>query len=314
MSFSEKLISAIVTAISIFLFPSLTFSASFDDVLNYKSPPPQVLPKNVQPYTVQEIISILPNALDEKGAYDQHGAREDWFLEHYENDPRAIAFSEENFGSCRNFYIQSRHHWAAGPIFEDTLYFIFPSSEDSKTRARIRIQSGLNRIEEDMKSGNIYATDNCTDWKGYEARLKEILNTVIQAAPAILQAKKNMVAIAQASQAKGKADERIRQKKDEENSNKLKACQNTNEYKLYETSISIVNGQQTINNAEQTIQREKDGARISGYVNKQVMYQMGSLISRVNRQNDENFDKYRKLGGSAWRIGSVKATPNPCNF
>jgi len=233
------------------------------------------------------------------------------------------AFDEANFGKCKDYYIHEYRDGVTittvgGLIFDYTLQYLFPQNEFSKKMASEDVKERLAQFEHNARTGSYQGNSKCTDWKNYEARLKEILNTVIQAAPEILQAKKNMVAIAQASEAKEKADGQAKilaeRKKNEERSNKLKVCQNTNEYKLYETSTAIVNGQQTINNAEQTIQREKDGSKISGYVNKQLMYQMGNLISMTSRQNDENFDKYKKLGGSAWRIGSVKAIPNPCNF
>jgi hypothetical protein len=98
----------------------------------------------------------------------------------------------------------------------------------------------------------------------------------------------------------------------EERANKLKACQATNEYKLYEISATIEYNQAIARNAALEIQRQKEAAKISGYIDKPVMIEMGNRVAGANRLNKENFEAYRKLGGSARNLEAVKTLPNPC--
>lgn len=325
----EKMSAVTFTASIFLLLPFFAYAAGIDDIVNYKSPPTQVESKSVDPYTIQDIISKLPSLLDDNGVYKKD-FRETWVDF---KDPMAVALDEEKFGKCDAFYIRDDVSYG-GIIFNATLKYLFPENEEKKVRARSDIKRAMEYIED--PSNLRYGDKRCADRDKYIANLKELLNAVIQAAPTILQNKQYMVEIAlaekikkqnqekekarakQQSEEKAKADrqaiELAETKSRGERLRKLEICQNTNEFKLYEASATIESNQMIAKNAQLAMQREEDGAKISGYVNKQVMYEMGNRIAGVSRLNKENFEIYKKLGGSARNVESVKSLPNPCSM
>lgn len=167
--------------------------AGIDNITSYQSPPAKVDTASVQPYTIQDIIKILPNSLNKDGVYEVDGAirtkKNAWQTGSDLTDPRAVAFDEENFGKCKEYYIHVSNA-AGGRIFSDTLKYLFAKNEDQKVIASREIKDimrGLtatvpNHNNAEYRSGGI-----CENWEKYNTKLNEILNDVIQAAPAILQ-------------------------------------------------------------------------------------------------------------------------------
>jgi hypothetical protein len=220
-----------------------------------------------------------------------------------------------------------------GSTFDWALRYLFPENEEQKVTASEAIKRNLAEI--DRESNSEYGVKECAGWRNYSTNLKEILNAVIQAAPAILKEKQRRVELEQMAkiQKQNQANEKARAKQQagekaeadrqalalaeskgaEERANELKACQATNEYKLYDISSSIENNQSIARSATLEMQRQKEGAKISGYVNKQVMYEMGNRVAGANRLNKEKFEVYKKLGGVARNVESVKTLPNPCS-
>jgi len=115
MNFSGKLIRTVLVVSVFSLQPFFACAAGIDDVTNYKSPVPQVLPSTAQPYTIQEIISILPNSLNKDGVYEPDGEvktkQNAWLTSKYKNDPRAIAFDVR---IPRKLDSQSTAKWTVG--------------------------------------------------------------------------------------------------------------------------------------------------------------------------------------------------------
>lgn len=303
----EKMnISALVASILLLLsFPVI--AAGIDDITNYQPPPKGESPHIVEPYTANEIIAIVPDHLDDRGIYDQR----DMLL--WDN-PKAKAFDEYHFGKCTGLYISvspmgSKNRIPGGwynpygsKLLQDVLIFSFPKNEEDKINAASRMKYDLNQIEQYN-----FRRDGCTDLPPKITQLKMLLDDIIQAAPSILQEKQRMVKEKMARIATEKQSK-------EEHTNELKACQNTNQYKLYEISKSIEINKAIAKNAQLEMQRQEEGAKISGLVDKRVMYEMGNRIAGVNRLNKENFEAYNKLGGSAKNIESVHGLPNPCNM
>lgn len=329
------------------LMPFFVCAAGIDDIVNYQPQPTQTAPKGAQPYTLQDVINNLPNALDDSGVYKGITRRDGWGRDGWidPNDPRALAFDEANFGECEEFYIHSdRNQFGkhnannyGALVFFSTLEYMFPANEIAKADASKMVKNNLAQLEN--KRNNFYTTETeqrCPNLDDYAVRLKEILNTVIQAAPAILVEKQRMVEIAQEAnrrkqnqeieiaKAKEQADEKAKGDRQaieiaelkgrEERANRLKACEATNAYKLYKSSAAIEYNQSLANNAHHAIQRQEEGAKISGYVDKAVMYKMGNVIVEANRLNKENFEGYKQLGGAARKIEAVKSLPNPCDM
>lgn len=315
----EKMnMSALVASILLLLTFS-AFAAGIDDLTNYQSPSTHVDSSRVQPYTIEDIINILPNSLDENGVHltdnfllEKQNA---WHSRKYRNDPRAIAFDEEKFGKCEKYYLRKYQGSNGGMIFDHTLAYLFPKNEDQKLQASHNIKNMMKDLVPSWKDDAMHRSGGvCGKWEEYNIQLKEILNAVIQAAPTILQAKHRMVAEDQATKAKQDAYILAERKKGEEQSNKLKTCQNTNEFKLYKASVIIENNHAIAKNAQLEIDRQKEIQKVSGFLDKQVMYEMGNRIVEVNKLNKENFAAYKKFGGSARNVESVHSLPNPCNM
>lgn len=279
---------------------------------------------------------MVQDSLDDNGIYRNEESRHygEWLKDPF-YDLRAKALNEKYFGECEYFDIRFNGR-DGGRLFQATLWYLFPENEQQKEQASKTIKEGLASIEREAREeGSEYRVKACKDgWHQYSANLKEIINAVIQAAPAILKEKQRMVEMAKAAklQAQNQANEKARAKQQaqekadadrkslelaervgrEERANQLKACQATEGYKLYSASATIEYNQAVARSAEMEIQRQKEAGKISGFVNKQVMYEMGNRVAGANRLNKENFEVYKKLGGTAKSIGAVKSLPNPC--
>jgi hypothetical protein len=316
----KKLSMTVFIAGFLLLLPLSASAAGLDDITGYR---PAQSGGSVLPYTVQDIINKLPSALDEDGVYK--GEWVDF------RDPRAVATDEDQFGKCEFFYIRMNGK-TGGHTFDWTLRYLFPENEAQKISASEVIKKNLAEIEREENSE--YGVEACTDWRKYSANLKEMLNAVIQAAPTILKEKQRMVTAAkeaklqeqnqanekarakQQAQEKAEADKRALELAErvgsEERANALKKCQATDGYKLYSVSATIEYNQAVARSAEMEIQHQKEASKISGVINKQVMYEMGNRVAGASRLNKENFEVYKKLGGAAKSIGAVKSLPNPC--
>jgi hypothetical protein len=337
MNFLEKMSISTFAASTLLLLSFSAFSAGIDDITNYQSPPPQVEEKTVQPYTIQDIINKLPSLIDDDGVYIGRvgGRGSEVDLTH---DPRMHAFDEEKFERCNDLYIGD-YGSRGGSIFDSTLYFLFPrkgehgsSQEEYKAMSGRSLKSDLKYIE-DTRNYH-YGDKRCEDRAKYVAQIKEIVDAIIKAAPTILPEKQRLAEASRTAalksqkeaQERANAEQQTREKAAadrramelaeskgrEERANKLKACQATNEYKLYEISATIEYNQAIARNAALEIQRQKEAAKISGYIDKPVMIEMGNRVAGANRLNKENFEAYRKLGGSARNLEAVKTLPNPC--
>lgn len=323
MSALRKKSTPTLIASILFLLTFSVFAAGIEDITGYQ--PPARAGGSVAPYTIQDIINNLPSALDDDGIYK--GRWVEW------NDPKAVATDEENFGKCEYFYIRLNGKMG-GHTFEWTLHYLFPENEAQKITASEVIKRNFAEIERETNSE--YGVKACADWRNYSANLKVILNAVIQAAPAILKEKQRRIEFAQTeklnkqNQAKEKTRaKQLAEEKDkadklamvlaeskgrEEREKNLKSCQATSVYKLHEVSASIAYNKTIANDAEQKIQHQKEVEKISGYVDKQVMYEMGDRIVGANKLNKENFEVYKKLGGTESSVESVRMLPNPCKF
>jgi hypothetical protein len=311
--------ASIIVTIIASLLTACACAAGIDDITGYQ--PSSAGKKNtVEPYSVNEIIKMLPRHLDEHGVYQGN-----WVDM---SDPRAIALDEEKFGKCEDLYISRGRYSRGGGVFDDALSFVFPTNEEAKIQASNSLKYNLAYIENPNEL--LYSDKRCDKREQQVAQLKELLNAVIQAGPSILQEKQRLV-----DEEKGKHDKlkakareqaRAQEKSEserqaiilaekkgaEERAAKLSDCQNTNEYKLFDASVHIVMNQAIAVNAQNEIDRQKEGEKISGYVDKQVMYEMGNKIAGVKRINKDNFEIYKQLGGTARNVESVRTLDNPC--
>jgi hypothetical protein len=98
----------------------------------------------------------------------------------------------------------------------------------------------------------------------------------------------------------------------EANAKKLTACQQKVEYQLYEASLLIQLNNNIAKNSQKEIDSQKEGAKISGIVNKNVMYTAGNRIVGAKESNNKLFAAYKKLGGTAKTSETVVVPTNPC--
>jgi hypothetical protein len=89
-------------------------------------------------------------------------------------------------------------------------------------------------------------------------------------------------------------------------------CMQTNKPKLNQVSVSIESALAMRHGAQQEIQRQREGAKYSGFVNKQVMQTMGERIASMDKWLPELFQKYKSLGGTAKKVEDVRAVTDPC--
>jgi hypothetical protein len=91
-------------------------------------------------------------------------------------------------------------------------------------------------------------------------------------------------------------------------------CMQSNKPKLAKLSANIVLLHTALSSAKEQIQRQRDGAKYSGYVDKQRMYDLGNNVVSLEENIKEYFAQYKQLGGTAKSPELVKALPsNPCD-
>lgn len=313
-----------ITAIIFIIMPFFSIAASLDDAVNYKSLPDRAGLINAQAYTVQELVDKLPAALDEKGVFNNGDGNRKY--KKLNEDARVIAFNNQKFGGCEAFYLFKYGAVGTGGL-ENTLRFAFPRDENTKINASNGIKHTLSYLKESTSLGK-----KCENRDEYLAVLKDVFNAVIQSSPNILQErlriaevdlqimnqKKQQRDTIEASRlAEGKAiKDDLLQKRNETifRNKKYEICRNTNDYKFYELSKTLEFNNQIIESAKLTIKQQEDGAKISGFVDKNVIHKMGITIVNANHANDENYEIYKKMGGSAKRKELVRGTNDPCTY
>ena len=90
------------------------------------------------------------------------------------------------------------------------------------------------------------------------------------------------------------------------------SCQENNAYKILRVENDISENKKSIGYYESVIQREEDGAKYSGFVDKEKMYKAGQAIAQFRTMIANNFARYKKLGGLAPTGDTVTITPDPC--
>ncbi len=314
---------AYIFAICIFSMGSFCANAaSLDDVINYQAPPAVVKVESKPPYTIQDILNKIPDALDDKGVLLPYS--DNWIRS---EEPGAIAFDKEKFGECADFYIFNGGDSQGRKTINSTLLFLFSSVESEKERGRHNLKFGLERLSD--PNSRRYNAEACYNNPQLLTNYKEIINAVIQAAPSVLEEKRRLVAEKQnkakrEQQAKQEAEEKAvlerqanmlaAEKAEEARLAKLTACKNSNAYKLYESSAMIEVNNSNIGWAKNKIMQQEEGAKISGFVDKRVMYEMGNTIAQATRSNTELYGIYKQSGGTAKSVELVRATSpsNPC--
>ncbi|MDP2804365.1 MAG: hypothetical protein Q8O24_00330 [Gallionellaceae bacterium] len=261
-------------------------AAGLDDVLNYKQPVVVVEEKAVETYTFQDIIGTIPALIDAKSPQQ---ARGNW-------PPRGEkldAFNKKNFGECQKFYLEEGSSYTRKALLS-LIEFLFEENESRKVYLQRELEWALGDLERISPELNGV---KCSAAQDYLLKVKELINAIIQAAPDI------------------KKEKQKEKQKEQEKSAKLAVCQNTNAYKLHRVSKSIEHNNSLINQAQLEMKREEEVAKISGFLDKQVMYNRGNKIALGNRYNAGLFEEYRQLGGTAKSVEQVRATSasDPCD-
>jgi len=331
MNTFKKLSLTKIIASILLLQPFFASAAGVDDLLNTKAPSTEIIKPAVPkketavPYTQKEIIDRMQIYLDSNDNYDSSQASKAYDKE------RTEAFNNENFGACHLFAIRFDNpsedfsdkliDHPAGRTFFKTIQVLYPTShdglskEEAKARAIQAMKDGIAILQDPNTWSRIGST--CEDHDKYFARYKELLDAVIQAQPAI-RAEKQRLALEERQkyekrQAATEASNKARMDAEIARQEKINTCANSDQYKLYRISANIEYYRTIANQAQQEIDRQNQGAKISGFVDKQVMYNMGSKIAEVDRVNKENFVIYKQVGGTAKNVKSVPALPtNPC--
>lgn len=292
---------------------------SLDDIINEKPAPASVKVTQLPPFSAKTFIDEITDVLDDNGSLKSRG----WLPRDIQE--KAVDFDKENFGECIDFYLQ--RGGTASPTYgsealANTSSFLFSATESEKEIGRSNLKMYLGMLAE--PGYRKYSPKSCVGNPKPLENLKELLNTIINAAPAIIDEKRRLAAVHREEDAKKQAkldEEKQRvqtallaaERAEEERLAKLTACRETSAYKLYESSALIVLVNSQANSAKLEIKHQEEGAKISGYVDKQVMYKMGNTIAEATRLNQELFASYRKLGGPAKNVESVRELPNPCS-
>ena len=305
------------------IFHGCVIAAGIEDAMDYKPAVP-VATASTQPFTVNDFIAIAPSALNNKAVFDGSNLN----YEKFWSDPRIVALDVSIFGECKSFYYSGYGSPSRSGI-ESALRFLFPRNEEQKVNA----SRGIRYSIEYLKNGNS-GIPKCSNRDQYGEKTKAILDAIMQAGPAILAEKQRQIEAAaqqeaqiankeSAAIARSQADAAAKASQksevaaaaavaDAEAAKKLKACQSTREYQLFEVSSTIEQNNSREAAAQREIKQQEEGSKISGVVNKQIMYDNGQIIAKANRIKDENFVVYRKLGGLASRNDQVRQLPNPC--
>lgn len=254
-----------------------------------------------QAYTANELISLIPT-------YASNSFSSSVF-----DNEKSEAFNRQNFGyDCQIFYpLITRNGEGSGlghQIFDNASRYLTEKNEHDKNEYANNIKEGLAELQK--KSSKI-----CADGKGteYFQRYQNLLNAILQAGPSILAQTQNLILAQAENREKKYAKERKAISEAMTKSAAVAECQKTPQHQAFFASYTIARNKPFLNHAQQEIQRQKDGAKISGYVDKNVMYEMGNTISRINKENSDAFKIYKKYGGSANNIESVNLLTDPCD-
>lgn len=90
------------------------------------------------------------------------------------------------------------------------------------------------------------------------------------------------------------------------------ACKSSQPYKLYESADKIVIYRNKITAAQNALAEDDEAARIGGITNKSKRYKASQEIVRYNRWTNEEFAKYKQLGGTALNPESISKPKSPC--
>ncbi|WP_151765744.1 hypothetical protein [Acinetobacter colistiniresistens] len=93
---------------------------------------------------------------------------------------------------------------------------------------------------------------------------------------------------------------------------KDEACRTSHAYKLYESADKIVIYRSKITAAQNAIADDDEAARIGGISNKSKRYKASQDIVRYTRWTNEEFAKYKQLGGTALNPESISKPKSPC--
>lgn len=310
---------------------------SADALLQKYAPVPEVkvaqpeIKKEVVGYTVQDIVKMLPIYVDHRGKYGRLNSDyydRDRFINTVPNVPtpeemlfvaeRVEAFNQANFGSCdryylhlsqleKNFDIMRSRDWLAEYAFRSYLETLFNGKSNPD---EWNVSATLDLLKSLQNPETFAGRSECSEHEKYFVQFKEILDAVTQAAPAIVEQNKRIAQAIRDTKIKEYEDVAAKSVAREKTRN---ACLNSNQYKLYYFSQIIAGNLTQIAWAQQAIEREKAGAKISGYVNKQIMYEKGNQIASLKASNEEKFKYYRAAGGTAKKIdGVIAASVNPC--
>lgn len=321
------LIKKIYTALIVSCFASTCYSAGLDDITSYKKAEEIEQISVATPYTTKEIINKVASKLDEKNVFQVGSYGEDVF---FYQDPKTIAFNKAKFGNCEEFYVGQSSF--GNTAFNSTVKFLFPENEEHKENLGGAVKGALRQLEDPFLKGSMGG--HCKNHLAYAAELKDFLNSIAQAAPSILEKNQNKLAAAKIKEekrltveksiakenankeAKRLADSQAKDKAEkigkEANAKKLASCKQQKEYKLFEVSAFIQLNNNIAKNSQKEIDSQKEGAKISGIVNKNVMYTAGNRIVGAKESNNELFAAYKKLGGTAKTSETVVVSTNPC--
>jgi hypothetical protein len=109
------------------------------------------------------------------------------------------------------------------------------------------------------------------------------------------------------------AAEALKKQESERKKKSTEVCQTQVDYKIHVLSYNIIKLQDRIENGELILKNEKARGAVSGYVNKETMYESGKLVSDSRKLLDLSFRQYKDIGGKASKIEDVKQLPDPCS-
>ena len=259
----------------------------------------------VQPYTMQEVVDRIVSigTIDEEAT----GVRmqDAGFISLLNNvpvptsdesnfgwnfDPPGVAFDRATFGPCQRFYIFSSRFVdgdpdppvnTSGATGTDIVYmYLIAEFKDNSFK---KIQPVFDWIVKNDDSvgcstaAKKLASDNFSDFI-------KILS----------------------------ASGKIKHQQQIENLKARTACFASGDRKLAHASTEIFNAQTDLSNSKARLAQENDAAKISGFVDKQLMYNLGKTILTDTQWLNTNFPVYKKMGGTAKTPLDVTALPDPC--
>lgn len=156
--------------------------------------------KKLEPYSINEIIGLVQNSIDENGIYK--GSWVDGF-----SDERMIAFDSQQFGGCEFFYIRFNGK-TGGSAIDNLLRFSFPEKESDKLESSKIFKSRMEEIENPPASE--MQSPGCSNWNEKSTKLKEVSNAILSAVPDIKRI--NAEAIEYKNNQKVKAEKALQEK------------------------------------------------------------------------------------------------------